>query len=37
LEKSLRQSISKIGKLVEVIEKPFLIEELENMIKKQPF
>jgi len=34
LEKSLRQSISKLGKLVEVIEKPFLIEELENMIKQ---
>lgn len=34
LEKSLRQSISELGKLVEVIEKPFLIEELENMIKQ---
>ncbi|KFM21801.1 Sporulation initiation phosphotransferase F protein [Marine Group I thaumarchaeote SCGC AAA799-B03] len=34
LEKSLRQSISELGKLVEVIEKPFLIEELESMIKQ---
>lgn len=34
LEKSLRQSISELGKLVEVIEKPFLVEDLENMIKE---
>ncbi|MHA7733854.1 response regulator [Nitrosopumilus sp. S6] len=34
LEKSLRQSISELGKLVEVIEKPFLVEELEKMIKE---
>ena len=34
LEKSLRQSISELGKLVEVIEKPFLIEDLESMIKQ---
>lgn len=34
LEKSLRQSISELGKIVEVIEKPFLIEDLETMIKQ---
>lgn len=34
LEKSLRQSISELGRLVEVIEKPFLVEELESMIKQ---
>ena len=34
LEKSLRESISELGKLVEVIEKPFLIEDLEVMIKQ---
>lgn len=34
LEESLRQSISELGKIVEVIEKPFLIEDLESMIKQ---
>ena len=34
LEKSVRDSISELGKLVEVIEKPFLIEDLEAMINQ---
>ncbi|AFS80878.1 histidine kinase [Candidatus Nitrosopumilus koreensis AR1] len=35
IEKPIRQSIANLGKLVEVIEKPFSVKELEIMIKQK--
>lgn len=35
IEESIRQSIAKLGKLVEVIEKPFSLKELEIMIRQR--